>query len=102
MVVKTDCFGTYRIGSGATEDDFFVFCWPDTFSHPRASDGFNKPSSSLGNIAMAGPDQGYTDGPVNGFYHKKVTINGVLYREYASYYGLGNSSTPTITDVLVQ
>lgn len=103
IVTKSDIFGTYRIGAGATESDYFVWWVPDTFSHPRATDGFNIPASGVfGNIPMAEVSQGYTEGPVNGYYHLNVTVDGVPGRLYASFNQLGNSETPAFKDVLIQ
>lgn len=93
----SDCFGTYQIGASWTAADYLYFWWPETYSDPRASDGFYNPAGgAFGAIAMAGAAQGYTSTGATGYGYLPLTVNGVLGRLYRSFYQIGGGGAMTV------
>lgn len=100
-VEKSDFFGTYRIGSSSTVNDYFYFWSPATFSVPRVTDGFRDPLGlGDGAMSMAGPPQGFIAGPTNGWYYTNLTVDGIAGRLYRTYYQIGGGSS--FFDVQIQ
>lgn len=94
---SSDCFGTYLIGASWTAADYLYFWWPETYSDPRASDGFYDPAGgAFGAIAMAGAAQGYTSTGATGYGYLPLTVNGVLGRLYRSFYQIGGGGAKTV------
>lgn len=92
-----DCFGTYLVGANSTVSDYIYFWWPETYSDPRASDGFYDPAGgAFGAIAMAGSAQGYTSTGATGYGYLPLTVNGVVGRLYRSFYQIGGGGQKTV------
>jgi hypothetical protein len=89
---------TYTFGAGSTTSDYYYFWWPNTLENPTAANGFFDPIGGSA-VAMATNTEGFTDGPINGYYYKAVTVNGILGRLFRTFYPVGNGAQ---TNILVQ
>lgn len=92
---RSDSLGSYDFGSGAGVNDYFYFWWPATYTDPRANTGFVDPSTGFP-VAMATNTEGFTDGPINGYFYKNLTVNGVAGKLYRSYFQIGSSTQTTL------
>lgn len=90
--------GNYIFGSGSTASDYFYFWWPDGFTDPSVGNGFFDQIGGFA-IAMATNVEGFSDGPVNGYWYKALTVNGVLGKLFRTYYAIGGGGQ---TAILVQ
>jgi len=96
--ISGDSLGTYTFGASSTVADYFYFWWPDTFTVPRATDGFELVVSGFP-VPMAGVAEGFTDGPTNGWYYKDVTVDGTAGKLFRTFYPVGSG---TSLQILVQ
>ncbi len=93
--VSGDSLGTYTFGSSSTVSDYFYFWWPDSFTVPQATIGFKLVSSGFP-VPMAGPAEGFTDGPTNGWYYKNITVDGTPGKLYRTFYQVGSGTAQQI------
>lgn len=93
--VSADSLGTYTFGASSTVSDYFYFWWPDSFTVPRATDGFELVASGFP-VPMAGVAQGFTNGPSNGWYYKNLTVDGTPGKLYRTYYQVGSGAAQQI------
>jgi hypothetical protein len=93
--VQADSLGNYNFGSASTASDYFYFWWPDTFTDPSVGNGFFDQIGGFA-VAMATTTEGFTNGPVNGYYYKALTVNGVSGKLFRTYYAIGGGGQTTI------
>lgn len=91
---ESDPFRQYVFDASSTVNDYFYWWWPDTFANPGTTDGFED-AATLGPIAMAGVAEGFTGGPVNGWYYTSVTVNSVPGKLWRSSFQLGGGGSFT-------
>ncbi len=91
---ESDAFRNFTFQAGSTEDDYYFFSFPAAFASPAAGNGFFYISSP---VSMAGTADGYTDGPVNGWYFTNVTVGGIAHHLYRSFQQLGGGGPDTLT-----
>lgn len=77
----------------AAEGEFKYFAWPDSAGSPRADDGIKL---GIFPAPMAGSDEGYTQ-TQNGWNYQLVTISGVTYRIYRTFYQIGGAVSFAVT-----
>jgi hypothetical protein len=93
---ESDPYRQYVFDASSTVNDYFYWWWPATFSSPGATDGFEDDLTSSP-IAMATNTEGFTDGPVNGWYYLNLTVNGVPGRLWRSFNQLGGGGAFTVS-----
>lgn len=91
---ESDPFRQYVFDASSTVNDYFYWWWPDTFSSPGATNGFEDDTTSSP-ITMATNTEGFTGGPVNGWYYLSVTVNGVPGKLWRSFFQLGGGGSFT-------
>lgn len=91
---ESDPYRQYVFDASSTAFDYFYWWWPATFSNPGATDGFED-DSTTSPISMATNAEGFTDGPVNGWYYLNLTVNGVPGRLWRSFNQLGGGGAFT-------
>jgi hypothetical protein len=84
-----------RTFPAATVSDYAFFWWPDTFADVATNpNGFLAGSFP---IPMATNVEGFTTLDAAGYYYLPTTVNGVLGRQYGSYYQIGGASSQIFT-----
>lgn len=90
-VDASDIFGDYGYGAGAGVSDYLYIWCPDTFSTPQPDIGFFDPSG-FGPMSFAETSQGYTQGPINGWNHKALTVDGIPGKLRRTFYPVGSGA----------
>jgi len=91
----TDPFRTFTF-TGTTVNDYLHLWWPDAFPNPALVNGF---MLGIYPASMAAGPQGFTDGPVNGWWYKSVSVDGVPGRLWRTFGKPGGGAT---TNIIVQ
>ncbi len=93
---ESDPYRNYIFDASSTVNDYFYWWWPSSFGNPGTTDGFED-AATVSPMAMATNTEGFTDGPVNGWYYLNVTVDGVAGRLWRSYFQLGGGGAFTAT-----
>jgi len=91
---EADPFRQYVFDASSTVNDYFYYWWPSTFADPGLTDGFED-DATASPLVMAGVAEGFTGGPVNGWYYTSLTVNGVPGRLWRSFFQLGGGGAFT-------
>lgn len=89
----SDPAGVYSFDAPGAPEKYLYFAWPGSLTRqPAVGTGF---TSSGFPVALAEAAEGYTE-QVNGWYYAEVTVGGVLYRVFRTYYTQAGALTVTV------